>query len=107
MEHRFNYNWTLKDANFTKDKGKVFSCFACGGGLGLVVASTISNITLNGITILEPSEKATGAIVGNSDAASTYSNIKVKGSIGGTAITASSPMIAVNAGATIDVTILE
>ena len=28
----FNYKWTLKDANFTKDKGKVFSCFACGGG---------------------------------------------------------------------------
>jgi DNA (cytosine-5)-methyltransferase 1 len=27
-----NYNWSLKDANFTKDKGKVFSCFACGGG---------------------------------------------------------------------------
>lgn len=32
MEHKFNYNWTLKDAHFTKDKGKVFSCFACGGG---------------------------------------------------------------------------
>ncbi len=32
MKHRFNYNWTLKDAVFTKDKGKVFSCFACGGG---------------------------------------------------------------------------
>ena len=31
-EHRFLYNWTLKDAVFTKDKGKVFSCFACGGG---------------------------------------------------------------------------
>ena len=31
-EHRFSYKWTLKDANFTKDKGKVFSCFACGGG---------------------------------------------------------------------------
>ena len=31
-EHRFEYNWTLKDAVFTKDKGKVFSCFACGGG---------------------------------------------------------------------------
>lgn len=31
-EHRFNYNWTLADAKFTKDKGKVFSCFACGGG---------------------------------------------------------------------------
>jgi DNA (cytosine-5)-methyltransferase 1 len=27
-----NYNWTLNDAIFTKDKGKVFSCFACGGG---------------------------------------------------------------------------
>ena len=31
-EHKFPYNWTLKDANFTKDKGTVFSCFACGGG---------------------------------------------------------------------------
>jgi len=30
--HRFNYRWNLKDAIFTKDKGKVFSCFACGGG---------------------------------------------------------------------------
>ena len=32
MVNKMNYNWTLKDANFTKDKGKVFSCFACGGG---------------------------------------------------------------------------
>lgn len=32
MSQNFNYNWTLKDANFTKDKGTVFSCFACGGG---------------------------------------------------------------------------
>ena len=32
MKHRFKYEWTLKDAVFTKDKGKVFSCFACGGG---------------------------------------------------------------------------
>lgn len=32
MSHRFPYKWTLKDATFTKDKGKVFSCFACGGG---------------------------------------------------------------------------
>ena len=32
MKHKFNYNWTLSGANFTKDKGKVFSCFACGGG---------------------------------------------------------------------------
>lgn len=30
--HRFPYRWNLKDANFTKDKGKAFSCFACGGG---------------------------------------------------------------------------
>ena len=26
------YKWNLATANFTKDKGKVFSCFACGGG---------------------------------------------------------------------------
>lgn len=32
QEHRFPYKWALKDAVFTKDKGKVFSCFACGGG---------------------------------------------------------------------------
>ena len=31
-EHKFPYEWTLKDAKFTKDKGTVFSCFACGGG---------------------------------------------------------------------------
>ena len=31
-EHRFPYEWNLKDAIFTKDKGKAFSCFACGGG---------------------------------------------------------------------------
>lgn len=32
MKHKFPYRWTLKDADFTKDKGKVFSCFAgCGG----------------------------------------------------------------------------
>ena len=29
---KYNYKWTLKDAIFTNDKGKVFSCFACGGG---------------------------------------------------------------------------
>lgn len=27
-----NYLWKLSDTIFTKDKGKVFSCFACGGG---------------------------------------------------------------------------
>ena len=30
--HKFPYKWTLKDTNFTKDKGSVFSCFSCGGG---------------------------------------------------------------------------
>ena len=30
--HKFPYNWKLAEANFTNDKGKVFSCFACGGG---------------------------------------------------------------------------
>lgn len=30
--NKFPYKWTLRDAVFTKDKGKVFSCFACGGG---------------------------------------------------------------------------
>ena len=28
----YNYEWSLKDIDFKKDKGKVFSCFACGGG---------------------------------------------------------------------------
>ena len=32
QEHRFPYEWNLKNATFTKDKGKVFSCFSCGGG---------------------------------------------------------------------------
>lgn len=30
--HKFDYRWTLADAHFAKNKGKVFSCFACGGG---------------------------------------------------------------------------
>ena len=29
---RFPYEWKLSETTFTKDKGKVFSCFACGGG---------------------------------------------------------------------------
>lgn len=31
-KHKFPYRWNLSTAKFTKDKGKVFSCFACGGG---------------------------------------------------------------------------
>lgn len=30
QKHKFDYKWTLKDAVFSKDKGNVFSCFACG-----------------------------------------------------------------------------
>lgn len=30
--HKFPYRWDLAGARFTKDRGKVFSCFACGGG---------------------------------------------------------------------------
>lgn len=30
--HKFPYEWTKKDTHFTKDKGKVMSCFCCGGG---------------------------------------------------------------------------
>lgn len=29
---KFSYRWTLKNAHFSKDKGKVMSCFSCGGG---------------------------------------------------------------------------
>ena len=32
QKHKFPYNWRLSEAKFTNDKGKVFSCFACGGG---------------------------------------------------------------------------
>lgn len=29
---KYSYRWKLKEAKFLKNKGKVFSCFACGGG---------------------------------------------------------------------------
>ena len=32
MEHKFDYIWDLEGYPFSKDKGTVFSCFACGGG---------------------------------------------------------------------------
>ena len=35
-KHNFPYKWTLKDAVFTKDKGKVFSCFFGYGTTGVV-----------------------------------------------------------------------
>ena len=76
-------------------------CAACGGCVGETVASTIADITLNGITILEPNAAATGAIAGKSDATSTFTNIKLKGQIGDDSISASSTMIAIDSGATV------
>ena len=32
QKHRFPYKWKISETKFTKDKGTVFSCFACGGG---------------------------------------------------------------------------
>ncbi len=31
-KYKYNYRWSLADTCFTKDKGKVFSCFSGGGG---------------------------------------------------------------------------
>jgi DNA (cytosine-5)-methyltransferase 1 len=31
-KHAFPYRWEISKTKFTKDKGTVFSCFACGGG---------------------------------------------------------------------------
>ena len=76
-------------------------CAACGGCVGETVASTIEDITLNGITILEPNTATTGAIAGKSDANSTFTNTKLKGQIGGVSISASSTMIATDGGATV------
>ena len=45
MKHKYAYKWTLKDANFTKDKGKVFSCFAGGGG-GVLWGTNSLGLTL-------------------------------------------------------------
>jgi DNA (cytosine-5)-methyltransferase 1 len=32
LNRSLSYDWKLETANFTKDKGKVFTCFSCGGG---------------------------------------------------------------------------
>ena len=32
VKHAFPYRWKISETKFTKDKGTVFSCFACGGG---------------------------------------------------------------------------
>lgn len=38
------YKWNLATANFTKNKGNVFSCFACGGGSTMVPPLMIARI---------------------------------------------------------------
>lgn len=48
-----NYNWNLKDAIFTKDKGKVFSCFACGEGSAVAYGWFIWEVGFNGTTQLK------------------------------------------------------
>ncbi|TGY80011.1 DNA cytosine methyltransferase [Lepagella muris] len=53
MEHKFNYNWTLKDANFSKDKGVVFSCFACGGG-GATMGYKLAGYDVIGCNEIDP-----------------------------------------------------
>ena len=42
--HKSPYKWTLKDANSTKDKGEVFSCFACGGGSTMGYKSAVFDV---------------------------------------------------------------
>ena len=44
-QHLYPYRWFLEDTVFTKDKGKVFSCFACGGGstMGLSLIHIFKN----------------------------------------------------------------
>lgn len=39
-QHLYPYRWSLEDAVFTKDKGKVFSCFACGGGSTMLLQNS-------------------------------------------------------------------
>ncbi len=51
-KHNFPYKWTLKDAVFTKDKGKVFSCFACGGGS--TIGDKISGFVVFGCKEIDP-----------------------------------------------------
>ncbi len=59
--HKFPYNWTLKDANFTKDKGKVFSCFACGGGS--TMGYKLAGFDVLGCNEIDP--KMMGAYIAN------------------------------------------
>lgn len=61
MGHRFRYNWTFGDTTFTKDKGKVFSTFSCGGGSSMGYKLAGFDVIGN----LEFDEKKNSAYVAN------------------------------------------
>lgn len=60
-KHKYPYNWTLKDAIFTKDKGTVFSCFSCGGGS--TMGYKLAGFDVIGCNEIDP--KMMGAYVAN------------------------------------------
>lgn len=66
--HKFPYKWTLKDANFTKDKGKVFSCFACGGGS--TMGYKLAGFDVIGCNEIDP--KMMGAYIANHNPKYSY-----------------------------------
>lgn len=68
MTHKFPYEWTLKDAKFTKDKGKVFSCFSCGGGS--TMGYKLAGFDVIGCNEIDP--KMMGAYVANHNPAHPY-----------------------------------
>jgi len=66
--HKFPYEWTLKGATFTKDKGKVFSCFSCGGGS--TMGYKLAGFDVIGCNEIDP--KMMGAYVANHNPAHPY-----------------------------------
>jgi len=66
--HKFPYEWTLKDAVFTKDKGKVFSCFACGGGS--TMGYKLAGFDVIGCNEIDP--KMMGAYIANHNPKFSY-----------------------------------
>jgi DNA (cytosine-5)-methyltransferase 1 len=67
-EHKFPYEWTLKDAVFTKDKGTVFSCFACGGGSSM--GYKLAGFDVIGVNEIDP--KMMAAYIANHNPKYSY-----------------------------------